>query len=110
MGMVTGIKLTDNTQDFINATHEQRARALEAVGLLAEGYAKMLCPVDTGNLRNSITHDRGGEDFEVVGTNVEYAPYVEYGTSRMKAQPYIKPAVEEHAEEYKQIFEEYLKA
>ena len=40
---VTDIKLTDNTQDFINATHEQRARALEAVGMVAEKYAKMLC-------------------------------------------------------------------
>lgn len=107
---VTGIKLTDNTQDFINATHEQRARALEAVGMFAEMYAKMLCPVDTGNLRNSITHAQGGEDYEIVGSNVFYAPYVEYGTSRMKAQPYIKPAVEEHVDEYKQIFEEYLKA
>lgn len=30
----------------------------------------------------------------VVGSNVEYAAYVEYGTSRQQAQPYIRPAVE----------------
>lgn len=30
----------------------------------------------------------------VVGTNVEYAPYVEFGTSRMGAQPYLRPAVD----------------
>ena len=105
---VTSISLTDNTQDFIRATKEQRARALEAVGMQAENYAKLLCPVDTGNLRNSITHERGGEDFEIVGTNVEYAAYVEMGTSRSKAQPYIRPAVEDHAQEYKDIFKEYL--
>lgn len=105
---VASISLTDNVDDFIRATKEQRARALEAVGMQAENYAKLLCPVDTGNLRNSITHEQGGEDFEVVGTNVEYAPYVEYGTQRMKAQPYIKPAVEEHVQEYKDIFKEYL--
>lgn len=47
--------------------------------LLVENYAKINCPVDTGQLRQSITHqvvDQTG----VVGTNVEYAPYVEYGT------------------------------
>lgn len=31
-------------------------RGLEKCGLVAEGYAKKLCPVDTDNLRNSITH------------------------------------------------------
>ena len=52
-------------------------RALEKCGLLAEGYAKKECPVDTGNLRNSITHevDEGG-DAVYIGTNVEYGAYV----------------------------------
>lgn len=108
--MVTSIQLTDNIQDFLRATKEQRNRALEAVGMQAENYAKLLCPVDTGNLRNSITHEQGGENFEVVGSNVFYAPYVEYGTSRSKAQPYLKPAVEDHVQEYKDIFKEYLQA
>ena len=35
--------------------------ALEACGLQAERYAKMLCPVDTGLLRNSITHALAGK-------------------------------------------------
>lgn len=46
---------------------------------IVETDAKKNCPVDTGTLRRSITseiHDKYGE----VGTNVEYAPYVEYGT------------------------------
>lgn len=30
----------------------------------------------------------------VVGTNVEYSIFVEFGTSRMKAQPYIRPAIQ----------------
>lgn len=85
-------------------------RALEAVGLQAEGYAKMLCPVDTGRLRNSITHrTETSEQKEYIGTNVEYAAYVEYGTSKMKAQPYIKPAVTNHTQEYQEIVERSLK-
>ena len=52
-------------------------RGLEKCGLVAEGYAKKLCPVDTGNLRNSITHvvDEGG-DAVYIGTNSEYGAYV----------------------------------
>ena len=145
---------TDNTELIKNATREAVIRALEAVGLQAEGYAKRLCPVDTGLLRNSITHAVGGVEFKAkyhaqygsnrnkktgkrisyrsknagsvrrgsvsgtVGnademtaylvTNVEYASYVEYGTSKTKAQPYFKPAIENHIGQYKRIFEEYL--
>lgn len=52
-------------------------RGLGKCGLVAEGYAKRLCPVDTGNLRNSITHtvDEGG-DAVYIGTNSEYGAYV----------------------------------
>ena len=46
----------DNTDLIKDATHEALDIALEAVGLQVEGYAKYLCPVDTGLLRNSITH------------------------------------------------------
>lgn len=79
------------------------ARALEAIGMQAENYAKMECPVDTGRLRNSITHEQENEDTEVIGTNVEYAPYVEMGTSKSRAQPFLEPAVVEHVDEYKEI-------
>jgi len=79
------------------------ARALEAIGMQAENYAKMECPVDTGRLRNSITHEQENENTEVIGTNVEYAPYVEMGTSKSRAQPFLEPAVVEHVDEYKEI-------
>jgi HK97 gp10 family phage protein len=39
----------------------------------------------------------------VIGTNVEYAPYVEPGTHKQKAQPYLRPAAENHSAEYKEI-------
>ena len=44
-----------------------------------------------------------------IGSNVEYAPYVEYGTQRSRAQPFLKPAVSEHIGEYKSIIENELK-
>lgn len=103
------VKVESHIPEIKDAARNAVERALEAVGLQAEGYAKMLCPVDTGNLRNSITHTTEPSDRSAyIGTNVEYAPYVEYGTSRTKAQPFLRPAAEDHAEEYMAIFQQYL--
>ena len=61
-----------------------------------ERGAKRLCPVDTGRLRSSITHalESDAEGLVgVVGTDVEYAPYVFLGTSRAPAQPALQAAL-----------------
>lgn len=68
--------VSDNSDEVKKALKDQISTALEACGLQAEGYAKMLCPVDTGNLRNSLTHDQIDEYTEAIGTNVDYAAYV----------------------------------
>ena len=44
-----------------------------------------------------------------IGTNVEYSSYVELGTIKMDAQPFLKPAVADHANEYRKIIENELK-
>jgi HK97 gp10 family phage protein len=74
--------------------------------LAVQRRAKQLCPVDTGRLRNSIAVEleEGGMN-GAVGTNVKYAPFVEFGTSRMPAQPYLLPAFEEE----RAVFIERLK-
>lgn len=65
--------------------------------------AKKRCPVDTGRLRNSIAFriEEGGFA-GVVGTNVHYAPHVEFGTRRMRARPYLLPALEEERPKFYQ--------
>lgn len=58
--------------------------------------AKSLCAVDTGRLRASITWTRGEDakgPYAEIGTNVDYAPHVEYGTQHMAAQPFMRPAL-----------------
>jgi HK97 gp10 family phage protein len=58
--------------------------------------AKRLAPVDTGRLRSSITWEMGQEGTVIVGrvgTNVHYAPYLEFGTRRMRARPFLRPAL-----------------
>lgn len=109
-------------------------RALERCGSQGEGYAKDLCPVNTGNLRNSISHRVDpDEEAAYIGTNNEYAAYVELGTGKyypggrqdswvyqdasgnwhrtngQRAQPYLKPAVADHAQTYRNIIEDELK-
>ena len=50
------IQFTDNSKEVSNNIKAALLRGLETCGLVAEGYAKKLCHVDAGNLRNSITH------------------------------------------------------
>lgn len=90
-------------------------QALITIALMIEREAKILCPVDTGRLRASITYEidetrlvarvkAGGDVVEsqvtraagkaMAGTNVLYAIYVEMGTWKMEAQPYLRPALE----------------
>lgn len=99
----------NNAKEIAEAIDSRVATALEAIGLLAEGYAKKKCPVDTGRLRNSITHQvDAGDDSVYIGTNVEYGPYVELGTSTQAAQPFLRPAAEEHASQYRAVLRKYL--
>lgn len=92
-----------HAKEVLSAEQAARNRALEIIGGKAESYAKRLCPVDTGRLRNSITHQQYDDDTEVIGTNVEYAPFVELGTHRQQPKPFLRPAAEGHTAEYKNI-------
>lgn len=104
------IEVTNNRiSECLEFLEQAKAKVIEEWGLLAEGYAKLNCPVDTGRLRNSISHGKEDENTMVVGTNVEYAAYVELGTSRHPdPQPYLAPAIDEHIDEYKSILQEEM--
>jgi HK97 gp10 family phage protein len=83
-------------------------RFLPQAGLIVEGQAKLNAPVDSGNLRSSITTEVKDEEV-IVGTNVEYAPYVEYGTKRMRAQPYLRPALDKNRKDLVRLFRDELR-
>ena len=102
---MASVGVKDYSKDVKSAYEQARERSLEIIGLTAEKYAKEIVPVDTGRLRNSITHEV--EDKAVyIGTNVEYAPPIEYGTIKQKAQPFLIPAATEHDSTYKQIIQD----
>ena len=65
----------DNSKQILSALEKGIKNGLEAIGLTAETYAKKATPVDTGRLRNSISHETDKEAV-YIGTNVEYAAFV----------------------------------
>lgn len=101
----------NNAQQVEDAMNQAIAKALTMIGLKAEGNAKNACPVDTGRLRNSITNAIDMEENAVyIGTNVEYAPYVELGTMRQDPHPYLKPAAADHGDEYRAILKSCMES
>lgn len=134
------VEINDFTEDVLAALNRQTEAALEAVGQQAVSHAKSNITkagrVDTGALRNSITHRTSvAEKAVYVGTNNEYAVYHEMGTGiytdggggrqtpwvyfdakgkahrtrGIKPIHFLKNAAQDHSEEYRRIFEQYLK-
>lgn len=99
----------DNSQQVLSAMEKGIKNGLEAIGLTAETYAKKETPVCTGRLRNSISHEIDKEAV-YIGSNVEYAPYVELGTSRAKAHHMLQKAATEHSAEYKRLAEDAIQS
>ena len=98
----------DNTKQVLSALDKAIERGLEVIGLTAEGHAKKITPVDTGRLRNSISH--AVEDKSAyIGTNVEYAPYVELGARGRDGKHMLQRAATEHTNEYKKLMEDAMK-
>lgn len=106
------VNFKDNSAQFKSKLEAACMRGMEAVGRQGSANAARLAPVDTGRLKNSITFEtsKGGNVFKsTIGTNVEYAKYQEYGTSRMRAQPFLRPAITNNINEYKSIIMNELK-
>ena len=94
------MKVDSNIDDVISQLKrsadravEQAMKELEKTAFEVEREAKLNAPVDTGMLRASITSTGSGSEYEI-GTNIEYAPFVEFGTRYMAAQPFLFPAFE----------------
>ncbi len=142
-GSVNGIEITaDNTKEILDGLEDAVDKALTIIGIKAERYAKARCPVGTvkstgikgyrgGTLRNSITFSVEDQILSV-GTNIEYAPYVELGTGPyfeappeweqfdvpaskglghgyVRPRPYLKPAIVDHIKEYENVLTNELK-
>lgn len=99
----------DNTEIVLNGIKDAIEKSLETSGILVSNAAKKECPVDTGRLRNSITHQKSGDKSVDIGTNEKYGKFVELGTSKMRAQAFLRPAAENCQAKIATIFKNNLK-
>ena len=127
------IDVVNNSVQVGEAFRAACLRALERCGMEAEGYAKDLAPVDTGRGRNSISHKVDeSEPAAYIGTNLDYMIFQELGTGKYAeggrptpwvyrdsngnyhwtrgnpAKPFLKPAVADHAQTYRNIIEDEM--
>lgn len=107
MGEEGGIDYTLRIEGLDIALERLRAAAAkvpaEADRVIEDGaenifwLSQNLVPVDTGTLQRSGSHNHSFLR-SVVGYNTPYAIFVEEGTFKMMAQPYLRPAVETYLE------------
>lgn len=90
--------------------------AVKELGTIAFKSARQIVPVDTGRLKTSIEVEFERQNLiskAEIGTDVPYAGYVEYGTSRQRAQPYMRPSLTQARRQagpvVKAVINEYLK-
>ena len=98
--------IEDRTDDVLREADKLISHNLALAALMVERTAKKIVAVKTGTLKRSITHEPVVPKREVrIGTNIEYAPFVELGTSKQSAQPYLRPALESNMEKIRKLFE-----
>lgn len=75
-----------------------------------QSKAQKNAPVDTGNLKRNITLEIKSNGMSAeCESQAEYAPYVEWGTRYMDAQPHIKPAFNDQKNQFKRDLERVVK-
>lgn len=77
--------------------------ALDKAALLVTRSAKQKAAVDTGFMRGAIAPSRPSPSEADVTSHAEYSIYVEVGTSRMAAQPFMRPALDENAAQIEEL-------
>lgn len=78
--------------DALAAKAENMSEALMKGAEIVADAARGSCPVDTGALRASIAASAGGNSASVTA-GAPYAAYVEFGTCKMAARPFLVPAL-----------------
>ena len=86
---------TEELKKFLSNLHDGiptlMQRINRAVGQVVFTFSQMWCPVKTGTLKKSGYAREEGQDF-AIGYTAPYAPYVEWGTSKMCPRSYLRTA------------------
>lgn len=101
------VKITMNDEALKRAVTARAESILTSAASFVKSAARRNVPVDTGDLLNSI--DTKQEELVAkIGSDIHYAAYVEAGTPKMAAQPYLRPALMESMGFIKQLIKEKL--
>lgn len=92
--------IVDALEDKAKRIEEEASKVVMQAGYKTERDAKTLAPVETGTLRRSIHMDLKDALTAEVGTNIEYATFVEFGTVKMPAQPFMTPAYHKNRDDF----------
>lgn len=68
------LRIDDHSADFLKEVNRKSKLVLAEMGEIIEKHAKGDCPVDTGNLRNSLTYALGGEAPKITHYSGERPP------------------------------------
>jgi HK97 gp10 family phage protein len=101
------IQIVNRTGKFMSQLTENQRIALEAVGAFCKSKMDEYVAVDTGQLRSRNTYVIARNEL-FLQNDCSYAIYQEYGTYKMAAHPFIKPAALNHTGEIKRIFADHL--
>lgn len=110
------VKFTDHSAEVKAAMSGSIHRALTAIGLTAVEVTndymqtRYSAPIyQTGDLMRSVSSEvRPGEDVVDVGSNLDYAGWVHDGTSRMVGRPFLRDAITQNGDIWKEVAEEYI--
>ena len=114
------IDVIDNSPAYLAAMKEGVAKAVKLIAKQASSNVADITPVGTpestgkpgyigGTLKNSIT-GRSDADTAYISTDVEYSIYVEFGTYKMAAKPYMRPGIMNNMDEYEEIAKEAIES
>jgi HK97 gp10 family phage protein len=96
--------------EFTNTADINMMPAIKTAARRVQNSAKSLSPVDTGILKGSIrVRNLPKLQSAIVYTNVEYAPYQEFGTVKMSPQPFLTPALNINRVGISQAFKKYFR-
>ena len=105
---VKGVKQFQQAMaQFDSGIQRQVHRLLTSWAADVKALAKQLVPVRTGYLRQSI-YAEVREWVVRIGAEASYAMFVEFGTSRMMAQPYLYPAIQAYLPQLERIIREAI--
>ena len=107
---ITGLKdLEKKMKQLSNvARKEAKQEALYTGASVVLSQANDLVQVDTGYLKGSLDFEVGSDDADIFDTAI-YAAAVEYGTSKMAAQPFLRPALDNNKDNIIKIFSDVYK-